>query len=210
MRMARRFLPWVGIVLVLVIAILGVRAIVAAFTENQNAKATATLAAAMQDADAVTALQKASETLDGHHAALARLIAFQRMDVEQQKTEGLLLLDRLAADDAAPQEWRHFAALAATKARIAFGAKMTDAEALLTMLTPAAEDKTSPWRTASRIQMALIKSEMLRDPKAALATLESIDTSQMDSTLAEQVEAMRLHYQAQSLDPSSDRKAEAQ
>lgn len=199
MRLAGRFLPWLGLALVIVIAAVAVREITQALHDNSNAKATQVLADAMQSGDSIAALKKAAGELDGHHAALAKLIAFQRMDLEQQKTDGLLMLDSLAADAQAPKEWRDFAALTATKARIAFGAKAKDADALVTTLEPAASDDKSPWQTPARVQIALIKSEMQNDPEGALAALKPIDTKDMESRMAEQIDGMRLHYEAQLL-----------
>lgn len=194
MNLAKRVLPWVALALVLLIAAVAAREIWQAVNDNIARGRTETLMVAANASDSVTALLETAEQDSGHRAAIARLIAFQRMTPDEQKTKGLDVLDALAVDTKEPKEWRDFAALTATRARIAYGADATQADALLTALMPVITDKESPWYAAAQVQAALIEGEMKGDKKAAANRVAPLDARSQDEDLGKQILMLQNHY----------------
>ncbi len=194
--LAKRVLPWVALALVLLIAGVGTSEAWQAFNNHIARKETEKLMVAANAPDSVPALLAAAEKDSGHRAAIAQLIAFQRMSPAEQKDKGLTVLDKLAADGKAPGEWRDFAALTATRARIAFGATAAEADALLTALSPIISNKESPWYAAAQVQAALIEGEMKGDKAAANARLTPLQGTSQDEVLGKEIIMLQNHYAA--------------
>ena len=188
----RRVLPYAAVALAVLLAGVAIRETYEFVSHRIHQSRSEDLSAALNAEDSVAALTGIAEKDGGARAALAGLIAFQRMDLETQKTEGVTLLQNMAQDKSLPKEWRDYAALTLVKARVAFGS--SDADDLLATLKPVTHDDKSPWQSSALIQEALIYGEMKKDSAAAAQSLQKLREGTMTPELAEKANVLRGLY----------------
>lgn len=192
MALFRRALPYAAVALILLLATVAVREVYNFISHRIDQGRSEELTVALNAGDSVTALIKISEKDGDARAAIAGLTAFQRMDLQTQKTAGVKLLQDVAADKSIPKDWRDLAALTAVRARLAFGESKADE--FLAALEPVTKDEKSPWRNAALIQKALIQGEMKKDREAAFETLTILRDRVLTPELAGQVTLLRGRY----------------
>lgn len=197
----RRAFPYAALALGALLLTVAVRETWQFVSHNIDQSRSEALTAALTAADPVPALAKLSKDDSGPRAAMAGLIAFQRMDLAAQKTDGVKLLQAMQADASLPKEWRDLATITQVRARIAFGEG--DAEKLLADLKPVTTDNDSPWFATALLQQALIQGEMQNDKKAAYQTLEAVPQGALSSELAKQAALLRGRY----AQPAPDKKS---
>lgn len=156
-------------------------------------KNTAALQVALNDADPVKALSSYADKSGGNKAAVARLLAAQKMLDGKQENEAEALFLAVRNDASVHTDLRELATLG--WARIQAGKPDAKADELIAALSPLMRDDGRPFAWSARLEMAVITANLKQDPKGALDILQPmLDTKALPYTQSDRAQALASVY----------------
>ena len=158
----------IGAILALIVAVGLSEGYKAWYTSNAE-KHTNDIQVALNAKDPVTALTTYANDQSGNTAAVANLLAAQKMLADGKNADAVKIFGTIRNDARANTDLRDLATLMWVRGRETESG--VNADELLAALKPLMRDDGLPWAWSARLESAVITADLKKDPKGAIDML---------------------------------------